>query len=89
MQVTSRRLSRVGLLVIGASTLLALVGSSDKGHAATDPLEECVDYAAALTRCFGEGRHITPPRPPKGEQARAVARKRCIEDRRRLERACK
>jgi hypothetical protein len=79
----------LGLAIVGAAALAALFASSDRGRAPTDALEECADYAATLRRCFGDKAPIVAARPPHTESERAAARKRCVADRERIERACR
>jgi hypothetical protein len=85
----TRTRRRVPVVLIAAALVIAFVAMSDRGRARTDPLEECADYAAALRRCFGERASITAPPPPKTDSDREAARKRCIADRARIERACR
>lgn len=77
------------LAVLGAAALFAVFAVSDKARGPGDALEECVDYAATLRRCFGERSAAHAPPAPKTEAERAVARKRCAADRARIERACR
>ena len=84
-----RRGPRLTMAVIGVAALIAFVATTDRGRAPTDALEECVDYAATLRRCFGERAAFRAPRAPSTEQERAAAAKRCVSDRVRIERACR
>lgn len=79
---------RLLFAVAGAGALAALFAVSD-GPRSADGLEECVDYAAAVRRCFGEQTKARAPRAPKTSEDRAAARKRCLADKERIERACR
>ncbi len=87
---TARRRVRAPwtLALIGAASLVAVLATSDRGRSASDPLEECEDYATTLQRCFGESA-VRAPAPPKTKEARSAAAKQCSEDRARIERACR
>lgn len=78
--------------VVGAAALVAAAVSTDRGRSATDPLEECVDYAAAVRRCFpgkSERSTIVATTPPTARADRDAARKRCVDARARIEKACR
>lgn len=77
------------LAVVGAAAIAALFASSDRGRGPHDSLEECVEYAATVRRCFGERAHADAPPAPATEEERAKARRRCVADKERIERACR
>lgn len=87
--VARRSRPRLILAIVGAAAVAALGVNTDRGRAPYDPLEECVEYAATLRRCFGDKATITAPRPPSDEKERDAARRRCQADRARIERACR
>ena len=81
---------RARAVLVGVVALLGIVSATDRGRAATDPVEECVAYSAELRRCFGDGAGRSLMRaPPKDAAAREVVRKQCIQGKARLERACR
>lgn len=89
--LTRRRLAPAAL--VGIAVFVTALVPSDRGRSASDPLPECADYAAALSRCFGErrtrGTTLALALPPSEPAARDAARERCQTDHRRLERACR
>jgi hypothetical protein len=81
---------RKGWLLSLAVLVPALVAITDRGRAASEPLEECVEVRQALEKCFGSrGATHAPPAPPKDRAARDAMRKRCAADRDRVQRACR
>lgn len=83
------RVRAVGIAIGVAGAVAAVVSVSDRGPSRNEPLAECADYAASIQRCFGAQRTIALPPPPRTDAEREVARKRCVEDRLRVESACR
>ena len=84
------KIARKGWLLSLAVLVPALLAITDRGRAASEPLEECVEVKQALEPCFGARASAhAPPAPPRGQAARAAMRKRCAADRDRVQRACR
>ena len=68
------KIARKGWLLSLAVLVPALLAITDRGRAASEPLEECVEVKQALERCFGARASAhAPPAPPRGQAARGPA----------------
>ena len=75
--------------IAGAFLVLAGFVATDRGRVASEPLDECVEYAATMRRCFGARHAMVAAPPPKDAALREAARRQCTADRARLEKACR
>lgn len=73
-------------LLTTAIGALAL-GVGHEGESSADVIPECVEYMHAQARCFGGSDPIAPVRAASADRERL--RRSCIDDKQRLDRACR